>query len=431
MLKESLKWMILTLAVFAVIITGIVFVVTVTAKNTPTQDDPANTVLNASPDAAANSATPTPTATPAITRTPRPTATPEPTTDAEWVRLYVSRMSLEDKLGQLVMFGFSGTSAPSTAFTNLFAQYHVGNIILYGANIESGNADGGFEQTRKLTARLTETNASEIPLLVSTDVEGGSVVRFRWSPWPSSARTLGRRNDAEEAKEQFSTIGTKLLSVGINMDLAPVLDVTADPMSSFLGTRIISDDAAVTANIGAAIVSGLSESGCLSTAKHFPGHGAADVDSHETTPVIDKTLDELRAYDLVPFQAAIDANVDAILVGHLSFPKIDPDNITTVSRIFLTDILRTEMGFDGVVISDDFRMEGLASRYDVGAAAVQFINAGGDLILCGAQSDKQISIMEALAAAVEDGTLTEERINESVCRILEKKLAVTDFEVRY
>ncbi len=423
--------MILTLAVFAVIITGVIFVVTVTAKNTPTEDAPANTVLNGSPASVQNGVTPTPTATPAVTRTPRPSATPEPTTESEWIQLYVSRMSLEDKLGQLVMFGFSGTSAPSAVFTDIFEKYHVGNNILYGANIESGNADGGFEQTQKLTARLTEANVSEIPLLISTDVEGGSVVRFRWSPWPSSARTLGRRNDAEEAKTQFSTIGAKLLTVGINMDLAPVLDIASDPMTSFLGTRIISDDPAVASTIGAAVIEGLSESGCLSTAKHFPGHGAADVDSHETTPVIDKTLEELRAYDLVPFQAAIDARVDAMLVGHLLFPQIDPDNISSMSRIFITDILRTEMGFQGLVISDDFRMEGLVARYDVGAAAVQFINAGGDLILCGAQSDKQIAIMEALASAVEAGTLTEERINESVCRILEKKIAVTDFEVRY
>jgi len=265
--------------------------------------------------------------------------------------------------------------------------------------------------------------------LIGIDVEGGSVVRFRWSDQPVSARSLGRRRDPDYAAEQFETIGEKLVSVGINLDLAPVLDVSENPMDTFLETRIISEDATITAAIGSAIIEGLHEGGCLSAAKHFPGHGGTTEDSHDTTPVVDKTEEELDAYDLVPFRAAVEAGVDAIMTAHILYPALDPDDIATMSDEIITGLLRDQMGFDGIVISDDFRMEGLTNRYDVSEAAAQFVLAGGDLILCGAEHDKQIAIMDGLYAAVDDGRLTEERINESVRRILLKKIDVTGWDV--
>ena len=195
-------------------------------------------------------------------------------------------------------------------------------------------------------------------------------------PQPVSARSLGRRRDADYASEQFETIAAKLRSVGINLDLAPVLDVSENPMDTFLETRIISEDATITAAIGGAIIDGLHAGGCLSCAKPFPGHGGTIEDSHVTTPEIDRTLEELENYDLLPYRTAIESGVDAVMVAHILYPALDGTDIASMSEPVITGLLREQMGFDGIVISDDFRMEGLTNRYGIGDAAVQFILAG-------------------------------------------------------
>ena len=414
MLKESLKWMILTLVAAAILIAAAVGLY----RYIDMGRQPAQTAEPAS--------TPEPailqTSSPAPTSSPTPEPTVAPLNAEERIAAYVASLSVEQKLGQMVLFGFSGTTEPSEEYRNIFETYRVGNLILYGANVKSGNSDGGFGQCKKLIETAKETlNTGEIPPLVAIDVEGGEVVRFRWETWPASARTLGRRRDGAYAREQFAAIGKKLLETGINMNLAPVLDVSQDPMSTFLETRIISEDALVAGAIGAAVVEGLHDSGCLSTAKHFPGHGGTTKDSHDETPVIDRSAEELAGYDLVPFQQAIDAGVDAILVAHILYPALDAQDIASMSEPVITGLLRKQMGFDGVVISDDFRMGGLTSRYEISDAAVRFVLAGGDLIMCGAQSEKQRAIMEGLQAAAADGRLTEERVNESVVRILKAK----------
>lgn len=370
--------------------------------------------------------TPEPSAAAQGTPTPEPTPTnaPDPVTTEEWVERYIAVMTTEEKLGQLVSFGFVGTTDMTSEFIDVVNKYDVGNLTLYGANIKSSNSDGGFGQCKKMLAAVEGRLNTDIPPLVSIDVEGGSVVRFRWNPQPVSARSLGRRRDADYAREQFVTIGKKLVETGINLDLAPVLDVSENAMDTFLETRIISEDANIAAAIGQAVIEGLREGGCLSAAKHFPGHGGTNEDSHATTPTIDKSREELDAYDLVPFRAAIDAGVDAIMIAHILYPALDSTDIATMSEPIITGLLRGEFGYTGLIISDDFRMEGLTNRYDLADAAVKFILAGGDMIVCGAQSDKQIAIMDSLTAAAADGRLTAERIDESVRRILLKKVSL-------
>lgn len=378
------------------------------------------TEITAAPTA---TAVPTPEATP----TPEPTAipTPVPTLSPEQrLYAYIDGMSTEEKIGQLCMFGFSGTKQISSEFKQILQEYHIGNVILYGQNMVRTNGDGGFSQCAKLTDSVNEANRTGIPLLISTDVEGGNVTRFHWSKSLLSARSLGDRDSTERAEEQFLYIAQGLSRAGINTDLAPCLDVAKDPDATFLGKRIISSDTDVVARIGAACIDGLHEGGCLSIVKHFPGHGATNADSHASTPVVNKSLDALRRYELVPFQKAL-IGADGVMVAHISYPKIDEKHIASQSPVFMTEILREELGFEGFIMSDDFRMSGLRKQTSLKKGAVQFILAGGDLILCGANHGYQREILSGLYEAVENGTISEQRLNESVYRILSAKMRVT------
>ena len=359
-----------------------------------------------------------------VTAEPTPEPTPAPTlSPEERLYAYIAGMTDAEKIGQLCMFGFSGTKEISADFKNILQEYRIGNVILYGQNVSRTNGDGGFSQCKKLTDSVKSANLSEIPLLVSIDVEGGRVTRFRWKKTLSSAQSLGKKDDAARAREQFQYIAEGLLSAGINVDLAPCLDVAKNPSLTFLNNRIISSDEEIAARIGLACVEGLHDGGCLSIVKHFPGHGATTADSHEGTPVVSKTYEELMRYELVPFREAL-TEADAVMVAHISYPEIDEAHIASQSYMFITEILRGELCFDGIVMSDDFRMEGLRKQTSLQKGAVQFILAGGDLILCGANHSYQREILKGLTEAVENGTIGEDRLNESVYRILSAKMRI-------
>ena len=367
---------------------------------------------------------PVPTEPPTGAPTPEPTAvpTPEPTrSPEERLRAYVDGMSDAEKIGQLCMFGFSGTETISSEFRKILREYHIGNVILYGQNMVRTNGDGGFAQCLRLTESVRAASDSGIPLLISTDVEGGNVTRFHWKKSLSSAQSLGRKDDEDAARGQFRYIAEGLKSAGIDADLAPCLDVAKDPSATFLKKRIISSDSDVASRIGTACIEGLHDGGCLSIVKHFPGHGATNADSHNETPVVNKSLEALERYELVPFAAGL-SEADGVMVAHILYPAIDDAHVASQSEIFITEILRGELGFTGFVMSDDFRMAGLRKQISPKKGAVQFILAGGDLILCGANHTYQRQILEGLTEAVADGTISRERLNESVYRILTAKM---------
>lgn len=431
MFRESLKYMLLTLLVAGLVIGGCVWL----GRANAAKKAAAAELASATPVP-----TEVPTPTPTVEPTPVPTATPEPTaeptpsptstpalTAAEMKLMpYVQSLSVEEKLGQMVMFGLTGVQKADAQYEELFRKYHVGNVLLLSNNIYNDARDGGFSNAKKLIDSLQASNESEIPLLFSVDAEGGTVTRFTWRPALKSPQVLGDSGKTEVAHDQFFRVGQKLRTTGIGLDLAPVLDVAKAPNKTFLKTRIISKDADVTSTIGTAIIDALHEGGCLATAKHFPGHGGTTMDSHSAMPIVTSSPEEMREYDLVPFAAAIEKGVDAVMVAHIKYNQLDRSTIATLSYPIITGILREELGFNGIVISDDFRMDGIARQYQPGDAAVQFILAGGDMILCGPDAERQTAIMEGLLKAVEDGTLTEERIDRSVCRILVKKELVRD-----
>ena len=472
----------------------------------PAQTAAAATVSPGGPTAAplftpAPTDTPSPTPTPAPTPEPTPTPAPTPVPMEVKLRSYMAGMTDKEKIGQLVMFGFSGTNAVSTEFAKIMTEYAVGNVILYGANISRGDRDGGFDRCAKLTKDIRAHMAGPIPPLISIDVEGGKVTRFRWQNkllsahalgekddeaaarsqferiagalsdvgvntdlgpvldvaknpaktflgeriisgdveggkvtrfrWQNkllSAHALGEKDDEAAARSQFERIAGALSDVGVNTDLGPVLDVAKNPAKTFLGERIISGDETVAARMGCACIEGLQSGGCLSVVKHFPGHGATAADSHDGTPVVKKSLEALRDYELYPFQQAVVAGADGVMMAHILYPEIDPDHIASQSAVFMTNVLREEMGFEGLILADDFRMNGLRSKVSLEQAGVRFILAGGDIILCGANHSYQRSILKGLTEAVANGTISRERLDESVLKVLTAKVKVTSWE---
>ena len=381
--------------------------------------EPSIIVTTASPSSQA-----TPILTPAPTPSPTPEPTPEPTPAPDPIQVIISQMSDKELIGQMVMIGFTGTQDMDEDSIALMREYDVGNIFLFGWNIEN------FAQTKALIENVNAHNPSDIPLLVGIDLEGGSVIRFKngqWDPALLSAARLGEKNDPQLVYDQYLRIGEKLKSIGININFAPVLDIAPDPDATFLGSRMFGSNPDIVAPLVCEAVDGLHDSGIASLGKHFPGHGDTAADSHETLPVIDATLDEMESYALVPFQAAIDDELDAMLVAHLSYPNLDSEYITSVSPTVITGLLREQMGFGGVVFSDDMRMQGLRDRYSVGEGAVLHILAGGDVVLIGKYYNLQKEALDALTEAVQSGRITRERLEESVYRILSLKMKYIGF----
>lgn len=355
-----------------------------------------------------------PTALPTEIPTPAPTEEPY---EERVVREALESMTLDEKLGQMLLFGVSGKDEPGADSAALLSEFPVGNLILNGANIKKND---GFTAAGNLLRSINEKYPLDVPRLTAIDVEGGSVVRFDWEPEIPSALELGTM-DPDEVRSLFRSVGERLVGTGIRLDLAPVYDAAEDPSASFMGDRIISPDIGVIKTIGGAVIEGLREAGCLSCAKHFPGHGGTDADSHETTPTVLRSREELMEYDIAAFAGAIDSGVDCVMTAHVLYPALDPENVATLSPVIITDVLRGELGFGGVVISDDMLMAGVGSGSDFDPA-IGFIKAGGDMLLCAADTARQREIIRALRLSVDGGILTVSRIDESVGRILRLKL---------
>ena len=421
MFGQAFKWMLLTLAVMLLAAAGCLYAWQRWGRSA----EEAVVVLIA--PASTPSPAPTPSQEPTASPTPTPTPVPEGYEEMVRTEELLKTLTIEEKIGQLLMFGLDGRDAPAQEFLSVVERYHVGNAILLGVNISTTDADGGFSRAASLCGQIAPLNARGIPFLISIDVEGGNVVRFRWDPWLASQKALGDADDPADAKARFRAIAEKLTANGMNYDLAPVADMAPDPMKSFMTTRIISGEPEVTVRIAGAIIEGLHEGGCMTCAKHFPGHGGTTGDSHQVTPTIRRTKEELEAYDLIAFRGAMDAGVDSVMVAHILYPELDPENIATVSPAILTGLLRGEMGYDGIVISDDFRMKGISTQMSGGEAALRFLLAGGDIILCGPDAERQEDICRTLLAAVKDGRLTETRIDESLRRVLHAKSLYGDW----
>ena len=343
---------------------------------------------------------------------PAETATPKPTPDA--AEQILAGMPGEEKLCQLLVVhpeALTGktVTAMDDALKAALETYPVGGVLLDTNNMK------GREQLTALTAALAEHH-----LLITVDEEGGRVGRLMNTVGTTRLSSMFsyRELGTDAAYQNAATIASDLKGCGFNTDFAPVADVWSNMKNSVIGDRAYSNDFDEAAELVAAAVRGFRDSGVICCLKHFPGHGSTLTDSHEEAAVVDKTLEELKDSDLKPFVSGIEAGADMVMVGHLTVPAVD-EAPAAMSRAIITDLLREKLGFDGVVITDGLQMAGAGGGSD-GEKAVKCLNAGCDLLL-------EVSDVPGTVAALKDalagGALTQERVDESVLRVLRLKLA--------
>jgi beta-N-acetylhexosaminidase len=290
----------------------------------------------------------------------------------------------------------------------------LGGVTLYGPNIEDDR------QLAALTARL---RAAAPEPVIAIDEEGGDVTRISHqggSDYPGNA-ALGAIDDVELTRSVYAALGADLAALGINLNLAPAVDVNTAAGNPVIGTRSFGADPDLVARHAAAAVTGMQSAGVAACAKHFPGHGSTTEDSHLVLATVDAPLSVLRARDLPPFEAAIAAGVRAIMPGHLLVPELTGDLPASLSRRAQTDLLRGELGFTGVIVSDGLEMQAVSDRYGIPEAAVQAVLAGTDLLCLGREQDQLtlLAVKAALIAAVRSGRLPGERLEEAAARVAE------------
>ncbi|WP_409341572.1 beta-N-acetylhexosaminidase [Paenibacillus sp. MBLB4367] len=331
--------------------------------------------------------------------------------------------SLQEKIGQLVMCGFHGT-VPSAHMETLIRDYRIGGVIYFRRNVS------GVRQMAAMSAELQQLNeeaGATLPLLVAIDQEGGMVARIdRGVTLVPGSMALGAIGDPAAAYETANISGSELRAMGINMNFAPCLDVNSNPDNPVIGIRSYGENPALVGELGLAAIRGFQDAGVAATAKHFPGHGDTAMDSHHAMPVLAHDMERLNRVELAPFRQAIEEGVAAIMTAHVLFPALEPDGRpSTLSPHVIDGLLRGQLGYDGVVVTDCLEMNAIAGTIGVAEGAVQAVEAGADLILVSHRFDRQLAALEALREAVLSGRISEVRIDRSLERLarLKQRLA--------
>jgi beta-N-acetylhexosaminidase len=349
--------------------------------------------------------------------------------DATPVADAVAAMPLEVKIGQMILAGMEDETVGEDS-RHIIDDLHIGNIILMGRNFDSP------EQVLRLTQDLQDLamGANGIPLLIGTDQEGGLVQRANYyagfTPMPP-AQLVGSAHDPALAELYGQMVGEELSAVGISVDFAPVLDVNDNPTNPVIGAlgRSFGTTPELVEESALPFIAGLHAAGVMAAGKHFPGHGSTTTDSHKALPFVDKDRAALEAVDIAPFRAAIETGIDMIMPAHVVYRALDPSELpATLSEPILTGLLREELGFTGVIVTDDLGMEGIMQIAPPEESGVRAVLAGADMLTCvrmttaGSCQPEMIEQLHAgLMKAATDGRLPMARIDESVRRILDLK----------
>lgn len=331
----------------------------------------------------------------------------------EKVDKIVASMSKTEKIGQMVMIGIQGTKVDDDSLYMLH-QFHMGGVILFDRNMESP------EQVKQLASDLQTQSNEKVPLFIGVDEEGGDVVRMaeKLTP-PPSQKEIGATGDIEQAKTWAIKTAKSLKEMGINVNFAPVADVGSNDNRSY------STDVNTVINFVKAAATGYQQENIIYSLKHFPGIGKGQVDSHVEISSIDASKDVLMAEDILPFKTIINENKPEdyfILVSHLNYPALDEEYPASLSSKIMTDLLRNELGYKGIIITDDMEMGAVANHNDFKTVGVNAVKAGADIVLVCHEYQHEQDVYLGLLDAVDNGEISQQRIDESVKRIVKAKL---------
>ena len=341
---------------------------------------------------------------------------------------YLKNMSVVQKVGQLFVVNLEQLDSSKGSYyewkkcskkmKEAIKKNSIGGVIMFSRNI------GKRKQTKKLIREIQK--AADIPAFVTVDEEGGEVARIAGNPdmkttkYPSM-EDVGKKKDADYVNNMGKTIGNDIKKLGFNVDFAPVADVLTNVDNTVIGNRAFSSDAGVAAQMVSSAVTGLQETGVSACLKHFPGHGDTAGDSHTGGAQTDRTKEEMEAEEFLPFQSGIEAGVDMIMVGHITAPNLtDGDSLpASISEKIITGVLRNELGYHGIIITDAMNMGAITEYYKSDVAAIMALKAGADMVLMPENFEEAY---QGVLDAVADGTVSEERINDSLRRIYRVKL---------
>ena len=325
----------------------------------------------------------------------------------------------QDAIGQCLMVGIPQPSLDAET-RRMLADLQPGGVILFQRN---------YTDPDTLQALCADIHAltPEHPPLIALDAEGGRVHRLSppFTHFPPALQ-IGQTGSPQLARAVGVALGQELRSVGIDIDFAPVLDVYSNPDNTVIGDRAFGSDPQRVAEFGCALAAGLRAAGVLPCGKHFPGHGATVIDSHDDLPYDERDRATLEEVDLPPFQAAIAQEIELLMTAHVVYPALDPQQPASLSSIMMNDLLRKRLGFRGVIVSDDLEMGAIVRHSSVAAAAVQALGAGADLLLVCQSLEHARSARDACWQALQRGVLTEERVTEAQRRIERLKQRIAD-----
>lgn len=324
----------------------------------------------------------------------------------------LTKYTTEEKVGQLFMVGFNGYEMDENIF-NLIATYHIGGICYFSRNLKNS------KQVRQLSEKLQSYTKTDFPLFLAVDQEGGLVNRITNDVVTSPpALALGAIDNRVYTRRIAEAVASDLQRIGINMNFGPVADINNNPLNPVIGTRSFGEDIKKVSKMVQDTIAGYERHDLIPSIKHFPGHGDTAVDSHLDVPIMTHSVEKLFEVELVPFIKAIENGVDSVMVSHLKYLTLDEEHMATLSEAIVTDLLRKQLQYKGVVITDCMEMDAIGNNYSIEEAAIQAIQAGVDIVLVSHTYDKQRRAIDAVIQAVKSGIIPESRIDESFIRIL-------------